>query len=112
MIANIISVCVRDTDIVTRYGGEEFVVLLPETELEGALTVAEKIRSELEIADIPLIESKDSIRITASIGVASRIENDCQTPEALMRKADKQLYQAKESGRNQVASELDEKAVS
>ena len=89
----------RESDIVIRFGGEEFVVLLPNTTIEGALSIAEKIRSALEQEELEL-ESQESIRFTASIGIAT-YENAVDADiDALILKSDKALYSAKEAGRN------------
>lgn len=95
----------RNSDLTGRYGGEEFIILLPETDIEGALTAAEKIRAEIEKKDIRL-DDDTVIRITASFGV-SEISRDDEMPlekkaADLVGRADKALYQAKERGRNRV----------
>jgi diguanylate cyclase (GGDEF)-like protein len=85
----------REYDIAARFGGDEFCVLLPETELEGALVVAERIRSFVE-------ESTVEPRITVSVGVAAHRGGEA-TPEELIALADRAAYRAKFSGRNVVA---------
>lgn len=100
-IGQIIKENIREIDIVGRYGGEEFCVVLPETELEGALLVAERIR---RAAEERLIRAYDtSIRITVSIGVSTYPANGKQTEE-LIDKADWSLYRAKSQGRNCVVA--------
>ncbi|MCL2485930.1 MAG: diguanylate cyclase [Endomicrobia bacterium] len=91
----------RSTDIVARYGGEEFAVLLPETNVEGALIVAEKMRSKIEQAEF---HCKDGsvIRVTVSIGINTQIPEKGASITDALAKADKALYNAKESGRNKV----------
>lgn len=92
---------VRDTDIVTRYGGEEFIILAPNTTLESAVKIAERIRRAVETN--PYEMADQLIRITVSIGIAESIDFDnISTIEALIDKADQALYAAKGSGRNQV----------
>ena len=86
----------RESDVACRYGGEEFVVLLPDTAIEGARTVAEKIRGEIEA-----IEQEGLPHFTVSIGVA-RVHPDEANLEAALKRADDALYTAKEGGRNQV----------
>jgi diguanylate cyclase (GGDEF)-like protein len=86
-----------DLDTVARFGGEEFTVILPETPREGALVVAEKIRSAIAATEFP-----EGLVVTVSVGVASRPE-DGTTPDDLLRAADKALYEAKRSGRDRVA---------
>jgi diguanylate cyclase (GGDEF)-like protein len=85
----------REYDVAARFGGDEFCVLLPETELEGALVVAERIRSMVE-------ESKVAPRVTVSVGVAAH-RGGTATPEELLALADRAAYRAKFSGRNTVA---------
>lgn len=90
----------RGSDIKCRYGGEEFLVLLPETRAEGALRVAETLRRDLADTTIPW--NVETVTVTASYGVAvSRLDEI--DPEAVVKRADGALYQAKEHGRNRVA---------
>jgi diguanylate cyclase len=97
----------RGQDLVARYGGEEFVMILPDTPLEGAMTVAEKIRSEFEKKQWKRKDTGEPIgSITLSIGAA--LYRRGEAPEALIERADTALYAAKESGRNRVTSELNE----
>lgn len=87
----------REMDIVCRYGGEEFAVILPNTPLESACSVAERMRTEVEAADI-LFEGK-SLRVTISLGAAQvRVEET--DVEQLIKRADNALYRSKEAGRN------------
>ncbi len=89
----------RATDVIGRLGGEEFGVLLIQTDLEGAKLMAERLRSILQSA---LVETESGpIRYTVSIGLASSIGDDVSV-EALMKRADIALYKAKETGRNRV----------
>ena len=90
----------REGDLVGRWGGEEFVVLLPETSLEEALTLAERLRSL--IAALPA-SSCGGASLTASLGVAGRHANTTSL-EQLLDEADQRLYQAKAQGRNQVCA--------
>ncbi len=91
----------RQIDLLGRYGGDEFIVLLPETSLENACLVAERLRTS--IARIPFSANGKPLYITVSVGVAA-LRDDCKTLESLMERADQALYQAKESGRNRVAA--------
>lgn len=91
--------CMRKTDIFGRFGGEEFLALLPETALEVALTLAERVRRAVEAMKIDWQGS--SIRISVSIGAAS-LEAGEPLERAIAR-ADTALYQAKDEGRNRVA---------
>jgi diguanylate cyclase (GGDEF)-like protein len=94
----------RRIDVVGRYGGEEFAVMLPETELEGAMIVAERVRAALEARTIPL-EDGQVVGLTASIGLAVFPTPGVSSLDALVRRADDALYRAKDNGRNRVESE-------
>ena len=85
----------RAIDVVTRIGGEEFAIVLPETDAEGALICAEKLRTS--VAAVSNLKRP----ITISLGIAMLSENS-HTPEALLQQADQALYQAKRTGRNRV----------
>ena len=89
----------RVTDFIARYGGEEFVALLPSTDIDGAYSVAERIRSTIELSAITHEFSGICDFITVSIGIAVLTENISQG-EDLFKQADKALYEAKAKGRN------------
>ncbi|GMQ83879.1 MAG: PleD family two-component system response regulator [Gammaproteobacteria bacterium] len=90
----------RPADLVCRYGGEEFVMILPDTTSEGALAVAEKVLIHIADLNIPHTNSDTADHVTLSIGVATlRPEEGC-SPDELIEAADKMLYKAKENGRN------------
>jgi len=91
---------VREMDLVGRYGGEEIIILLPETDLITALQIAE--RTCASIADTPMKVGQQEINVTASIGVAAKDENTLQL-ETLIARADQAMYIAKHKGRNFVA---------
>ena len=92
----------RATDTVTRYGGEEFAVLLPNTDLEGAMRIAERIRAR---AEVYTHQDKDvAMRVTISIGLASNRAHSPKKPEELLAFADQALYRAKKAGRNKVVA--------
>lgn len=97
-VANAIVSCTRDSDVVFRYGGEEFVVILTNTECGGALFLAERIRQSVAALDIDVLGSHTSI--TVSAGVAQFRAGD--TPTGLLSRADEMLYEAKDQGRNRV----------
>lgn len=93
----------RQGDFLGRYGGEEFVVFLPGTELKGALHVAENLRKDIANLNIAHEYSQTAPYVTLSIGVASITpQNETQTPTSLIKAADSMLYKSKEHGRNQV----------
>jgi len=94
----------RSTDIAARWGGEEFAVLLPNTKIDGAVQVAEIIRSNMESAVIPGIDAEADYGITISLGVATMLpENDTGISDLILQ-ADKVLYKAKDTGRNKVCA--------
>jgi len=90
----------RPLDEVVRYGGEEFVVLLPNTENKGAYDIAEQIRQT--IAQSGVVVDGTDIKFTISAGVYTDVANDINNPEIFTECADKALYYAKQHGRNQV----------
>jgi diguanylate cyclase (GGDEF)-like protein len=92
----------RAADVIARWGGEEFAVLLPHTDLAGAQAVAERCRRALE--DVVVQAGAARVGITVSVGVAGFPDARLDGPDALMRSADDALYQAKSSGRNCVVS--------
>lgn len=104
-VAAVIAASVRETDLVARFGGEEFVVLLPHTDLEGALTVGEKIRAAVSTACAP---------VTISIGAAALQSSEVNTVldregmdglvSKMLRAADQAVYAAKAAGRNRVVA--------
>jgi diguanylate cyclase (GGDEF)-like protein len=100
--AGVLKSCMRDGDIAARYGGEEFAVFLPGNGREGALAIAERIRSRTEATLISLSPGMTD-RITVSIGSASA-PDDGTDRIALLRLADEALYRAKSLGRNQVVA--------
>ena len=100
-VADIFKRSVRRTDYVTRYGGEEFAIILPETPMEKAQLVAEKIRKEIEKEVFDNQETQPGGNLTISVGVASHSKDFNQVDE-FVQDADVALYNAKESGRNKV----------
>lgn len=93
---------VREVDIACRYGGEEFAVVLPETDSEGALLMAERIREDIEKHDFK-DENGKTYKVTISVGVATYPDN-AKDNTSLVKAADKALYESKENGRNCVTS--------
>ena len=104
-VARILSGCTqRTSDLVARFGGEEFVVLLPESDIEGALTVAEECLEALEDARLEHVKSDVEPYVTVSIGVAAMLPIHDKSSTMLIEQADVALYQAKQNGRNRFCS--------
>jgi diguanylate cyclase (GGDEF)-like protein len=101
-LSRVLSDMLREVDTPARLGGEEFVVLMPETPLEGARLVAERVRAGMEETVVDLNDGRQ-IRFTVSIGLAQWAdgEDDIDVP---LHRADEALYRAKAGGRNQVCS--------
>jgi diguanylate cyclase (GGDEF)-like protein len=92
----------RPTDLVTRYGGEEFASILPDTNNEGALHIAKQFIESISELKIPHSHSSVDDHVTISIGVATITPSDLFFKEQLIKAADSSLYKAKEAGRNKV----------
>ena len=99
-----ISANVRGIDLACRHGGEEFVVVMPDTDSGFAFTVAERLRQSIESTPIKISRAPSSLNITVSIGIASS-NGSPDVPEQLLRRADQALYRAKREGRNRVIAE-------
>ena len=93
---------VRQVDLAGRYGGEEFALILPETDLPGALKLAERLRVALETAPVELPNGK-SLQVTASFGVA--LKDELPSADELVAVADEALYAAKRAGKNRIMPE-------
>ena len=98
-LANILKKNVREVDILGRLGGEEFAVILPEVTLPDAITMAERLRTEIEAVKVS--SNDGDISITASFGLATLTEEQVALEE-LINIADNSLYNAKRHGRNRV----------
>ena len=101
MVAKLLESKFGNKDSICRYGGEEFCVLLPGTDLEKAIEIAQEVRSTIESYATMGIETQAPLSVTASIGVAA-IEQGATEPGKLIDQADRALYLAKDSGRNRV----------
>ncbi|WP_439134044.1 GGDEF domain-containing protein [Pseudomaricurvus sp.] len=101
--ADLINSATRKLDIPCRYGGEEFLIILPSTDLETGIQVAERLRVLIE--STPLLTEENTIPLTASAGVDSYTLASPCSQETLIKRADAWLYQAKNNGRNQVCSD-------
>jgi diguanylate cyclase (GGDEF)-like protein len=99
-VAGILARVVRSSDTLGRYGGEEFIVVMPETDIDGALASAENLRRE--VARVAFAENGITIEITISAGVTGRIAKPSLDVDQLLRRADMALYTAKAQGRDQV----------
>ena len=97
--------CERGSDFVARYGGEEFVAVLPETNKQGAIAFANKLRKAINDLNIEHNASLNASHITISIGIASSESSQAYTEKALLEEADSGLYNAKKLGRNQISAQ-------
>ncbi len=102
-VASKLKEVIRESDVLCRFGGEEFVLLLPETSVSDARTMVEKLRNH--IADCPFRHKDTPVRVTMSCGVAQFQTAD--TIDSVFDRADRAMYAAKQSGRNRVCTELD-----
>ena len=99
-IAKLMLQTVRKLDIPCRYGGEEFAIILPNTQLSAGVPVAERLRALID--ETPLLVADRPLQLTASLGIGSYLFGEDVTLEELVQRADEYLYQAKQGGRNQV----------
>ncbi|HEY8582091.1 MAG TPA: diguanylate cyclase, partial [Capillimicrobium sp.] len=98
-VARVLRETSREIDAPARYGGEELAVVLPQTDMEGAFLLAERVRTGIEALEVSLGGTREPLRVTASLGVASLPET-ADEPRALLAAADAALYDAKRSGKN------------
>ena len=90
----------RGSDVVCRWGGEEFLAIFPETDLKSARRIAERIRKA--VGDRPISTAAGALAVTVSIGVATLARDDDE--HTVVKRADKNLYAAKRGGRNKVVT--------
>ena len=100
-VARVLRSASREIDYPARYGGEELAVVLPQTDLEGAYNLAERVRQGVEELELPLLEGEGTMSVTASLGVAA-LPTSAEEPRDLVAAADGALYEAKRSGKNKV----------
>lgn len=98
-VSDALKVSVRETDLIARTGGEEFAVILPRTQLNGAITVAERVWRDLAALKVVGVASP----VTASFGISAFPNRTVTSPDTLVRSADEALYRAKREGRNKIA---------
>ncbi|HEX4104962.1 MAG TPA: PleD family two-component system response regulator [Rhizomicrobium sp.] len=95
---------VRGIDLACRYGGEEFVVVMPDTDMEYAYAVSERLRQSIETTPFRVSRAPHTLSLTISIGIAAA-EGDKDSVDALLHRADQALYRAKKTGRNKVVAD-------
>ena len=98
--AQTVTACIRSTDILARWGGEEFVLLMASTSAADGVALLERVRAVVQACPV-VLETGTTIHLTVSIGVA-QLQPDQETPIGLLRRADEALYAAKAQGRNRV----------
>jgi diguanylate cyclase (GGDEF)-like protein len=101
-IGEIIRSSIRESDSAYRYGGEEFTILLPETDIEAALPVARRLLAAIGSADFHTADGH-GVKLTASIGVAQRHAGE--DAKAFLKRADRAMYESKRKGRNKVTAD-------
>jgi two-component system cell cycle response regulator len=99
-----ISANVRGVDLACRFGGEEFVVVMPDTDLSFAYMVAERLRQAIADSPFKITNAPGQLAVTTSIGVTAS-EGTSDTADGLLRRADQALYRAKREGRNRVVAD-------
>jgi diguanylate cyclase (GGDEF)-like protein len=107
VLKNMADICrqnIRKTDILGRFGGEEFIIIMPETNLAAASEIAERLRAA--IAQTPTQHEGFSITLTASFGVTSPASPSDSSFDALLRQADRAVYEAKKNGRNRISTHV------
>jgi two-component system cell cycle response regulator len=92
---------VRGMDLPVRYGGEEFVIVMPDTNLTAARRIAERIRLHVAGSPFRVMNGRELLNVTISIGVAASLPGE-ERPYTLLKRADEAVYEAKTTGRNKV----------
>jgi two-component system cell cycle response regulator len=103
-VAAVLAADLRATDSAYRYGGEEFVIVFPDDDLEGAITATERLRTAVESLGVSHQGNPPSGVLTISAGVATHTPTTAKDPDAIIEEADRALYAAKQQGRNRTAS--------
>jgi diguanylate cyclase (GGDEF)-like protein len=98
-VAHVLEDTSREIDEPARYGGEELAVALPQTDLEGAYNLAERVREGIEALEIPRLDGRGVLKVTASLGV-SALPDCASSGQELIAAADAALYEAKHAGKN------------
>ena len=104
LVAEVMDANLKGQDLLSRYGGEEFAMILPETKIENAEMLANRIREAVESRRLQKRRTGEDLGvITLSMGIAGHVEQD--DPESMVERADECLYAAKRTGRNRVVAE-------
>ena len=115
LIANCLKRNIRKLDIACRYGGEEYAIILPSSDIGTSAQVAERIREAVESAIVTSSDGEQIIKLTISLGLSTYLGNQDDDWHKLVERADNELYRAKQQGRNQVCyttEEVEEQQVS
>ncbi|MFY9287401.1 MAG: PleD family two-component system response regulator [Alphaproteobacteria bacterium] len=95
----------RPSDLVVRMGGEEFVIIMPETDLPVASIIADRLRERIASTSIPIKDGGQNISVTVSMGAACLVQNTEDSVDDLLKRADAALYKAKQTGRNRLVTD-------
>jgi two-component system cell cycle response regulator len=101
----------RGFDTAVRFGGEEFVILLPDAPLTAAVSTAERLCKAIAATPVPVANNLEGLSITVSLGAATTVVAGDEPLDSLVKRADMALYQAKEAGRNRVMTAIAEDAT-
>ncbi|MCS7233302.1 MAG: diguanylate cyclase [Synergistetes bacterium] len=110
--AKLIKENTREIDVAGRYGGEEFLIILPNTTLDGAVIVAERLRRKIKEIPFKVLDKNFPIHISMSFGICSYPEKDIENEEDMLKLADEALYISKQNGRNQTTFYINGRFIS